>query len=64
MAADSATGGDARKRQAELQARAALLGITLHRQADGRWLASRWGLSRVLEDGDVEVWLQRAGGAQ
>jgi hypothetical protein len=49
------------KRQAQLQAEAALQGIALHRLADGRWLACRWGFSRELADTEVEGWLQHAG---
>ncbi|MBX3601124.1 MAG: hypothetical protein KF863_10900 [Rubrivivax sp.] len=52
-----------RKRQATLQARAALQGVALRRLADGRWLASRWNLCRELDDGEVEGWLARVGGA-
>jgi len=53
----------ARKREAKLQALAALQGVALHRLADGRWLACRWGLSRELADSDVQPWLNRMGGA-
>lgn len=53
----------ARKRQARLQAEAALRGVALHRLADGRWLACRWGLSRELADSEVEAWLNRVGRA-
>ena len=49
------------KRQANLQARAALHGVALHRLADGCWLACRWGLSRELADSEVEAWLKRVG---
>ena len=52
---------DAIKRQANLQARAALHGVALHRLADGCWLACRWGLSRELADSEVEAWLKRVG---
>ena len=51
----------ARKRQARLQAVAALRGVALHRLADGCWLACRWGLSRELADSEVEAWLKRVG---
>ena len=53
----------ARKRHARLQAEAALRGVALHRLADGRWLASRWNLTRELADTEVEGWLARIGGA-
>ena len=53
-----------RKRQARLQAEAALQGIALHRLADGRWLACRWNLSRELADTEIEAWLQRVGGGK
>jgi len=52
----------ATKRQARLQAEAALRGVALHRLADGRWLACRWNLSRELADTEIEAWLQRVGG--
>ena len=48
-----------RKRQADMQARAALAGIALHRLADGSWLASRWNLNKHLADADVAAWLDR-----
>ncbi len=51
----------ARKRQARLQASAAMQGIALHRLADGRWLACRWNLTRELADTEVEAWLKRLG---
>lgn len=51
-----------RKRQATLQARAALQGVALRRLADGRWLASRWNLCREIDDGEVDAWLARIGG--
>jgi hypothetical protein len=51
------------KRQAQLQAQAALQGIALHRLADGRWLACKWGLSREIDDAEIEACLQRAGGS-
>lgn len=47
-------GGAAGKRAATLMARAALAGFELVRQADGAWLASRWGQFRTLVD-DAEV---------
>jgi len=50
-----------RKRQAKLQAVAALQGVALHRLADGSWLASRWNLSRELADTAVEAWLRQIG---
>jgi len=50
-----------RKRQARLQAEAALRGVALHRLANGRWLACRWKLSRELADSEVDGWLQRMG---
>ena len=51
-----------RKRQAHLQATAALRGgIALHRLADGSWLASKWNLSKPLADDEVEGWLARVG---
>ncbi len=50
-----------RKRQAELQARAALAGIALHRLADGSWLAHKWNLSKPLADHEVEAWLVQVG---
>lgn len=53
----------ARKRQAKLQAVAALAGVALHRLDDGSWLASRWNLSRELADVEIEAWLKRIGGA-
>ncbi len=52
------------KRQARLQALAALQGIALHRLADGRWLACRWALSKELDDAEVEGWMQRVGGVK
>jgi len=58
-----ATSHYARKRQARLQAQAALQGVALHRLADRSWLACRWGLSRELADSEVEAWLNRVGGA-
>lgn len=51
----------ARKRQARLQAVAAIQGVALHRLADGGWLASRWNLSRELADAEIEGWLARMG---
>jgi len=53
----------ARKRQARLQAEAALQGVALDRLADGRWLARRWALSKELADTEVEAWLRRVAGA-
>jgi hypothetical protein len=50
-----------RKRQADLQARAALAGIALHRLADGSWLAHKWNLSKGLADTEVEAWLSQVG---
>jgi len=52
----------ARKRQARLQAEAALQGVALDRLADGRWLACHWALSKELADTEVEAWLRRVGG--
>jgi len=40
---------------------AALAGFELRRLADGRWLVSRWNLSRELDDSEVEDWLRTAG---
>lgn len=40
---------------------AALAGYELRRMADGRWLVSRWNLSRELDDSEVEAWLQQVG---
>ena len=51
-----------RKRQAKLQAVAALQGVALRRLATGRWLACRWNLSKELADTEIEAWLQRVGG--
>ena len=51
-----------RKRQADMQARAALAGIALHRLADGSWLASRWNLCKPLTDSEVGAWLDRVCG--
>lgn len=53
---------DQRKRWANLQARAALAGITTHRydSQDGRekYLAARWSLSREFESLEaLELWL-------
>ena len=53
----------AAKRQARLQATAALQGVALHRLANGGWLASRWNLSRELADSEIEGWLRQIGGA-
>jgi|GEM_PF-6953094 len=50
------------KRQATLQATAALQGISLHRLASGAWLASRWNLSCELRDDEIAAWLARTGG--
>jgi len=52
----------AAKRQARLQAVAALQGVALHRLANGGWLASRWNLNRELEDAQIEAWLRQIGG--
>lgn len=51
-----------RKREATLQARAAMSGITLQRLDDGRWHAGRWNLSRELADAEVDRWLARVTG--
>lgn len=50
-----------RKTEATLIARAALVGIQLVRLADGTWLASKFGLTKHLEDSDVSAWLARVG---
>ncbi len=61
-AGDFAVSNAERKSQATLIARAALAGVRLARQADGSWLACRWGLTKGLaNDSDVEVWLRRVG---
>lgn len=61
-APDPAVSDVDRKRQAELQARAALAGIALHRLAGGTWLAARWNLSKHLNDDQVERWLAQVTG--
>jgi len=48
-----------RKRQAGLQAGAALRGVALRRLANGRWLACRWNLSKELADIEIDAWLRR-----
>lgn len=40
---------------------AALAGFELRRLADGRWLASRWNLSRELDEAEVPGWLLQVG---
>jgi hypothetical protein len=52
------------KRDATLIARAAQAGVTLRRLDSGGWIASRWGLTRWLDDSSVEAWLDRATGAR
>ena len=49
------------KRTATLTARAALVGVQLHRLDDGRWLLMRWGLNTTLFDDEVEPWLRQMG---
>lgn len=56
-----ATADAERKRQETLPAVAALAGFELRRLADGRWLVSRWNLSKELDDSEVEAWLQQVG---
>lgn len=51
----------AAKRAATLPALAALAGYELRRLADGRWLVSRWNLSKELDDSEVEPWLRQVG---
>ncbi|MCI1191603.1 hypothetical protein MOJ79_07095 [Calidifontimicrobium sp. SYSU G02091] len=53
------------KRFATLRACAALLGATLHRLEDGRYLLARWGLSRELDTlDDAAALLDRMGGGR
>lgn len=40
---------------------AAIAGFELRRLADGRWLASRWNMSRELEEAEVPGWLAQVG---
>ncbi len=52
---------------ATAQARAALAGVSLHRQEDDRgrevFIASRWAMTRELPDlAAVEAWLDRVEG--
>lgn len=55
----------AEKTFATLQAKAALVGIALHRLEDGRLLAARWGLVRELADVDEAArWLDKVGAAR
>jgi hypothetical protein len=42
-------------------AQAALAGYELRRMADGRWLVSRWNLSKELAEDEVEAWLAQVG---
>lgn len=51
------------KDEARLQARAALAGFTLEKQADGTWLAGRWGHFRPLADAAAVERFLRAVGA-
>jgi hypothetical protein len=55
------------KRFATAQARAAMIGATLHRIEDDRgvdvFIVSKWNLTRELRDMDaVELWLDRIAG--
>jgi hypothetical protein len=50
-----------RKADACRVALAALAGIALHKLADGRWLATRWNLTRELDADEVDSWLARVG---
>ncbi len=49
------------KLRATWPALAALAGYELRRLADGRWLVSRWNLSRELDETDVPGFLQQVG---
>jgi hypothetical protein len=45
-------------------AMAALAGYELRHMADGKWLASRWNLSKELDEAEVEGWLRQVGAMQ
>lgn len=46
------------KAEVTMQARAAMAGLTLEKQANGTWLAGRWGRYRLLTDAtEVERFL-------
>jgi hypothetical protein len=42
-------------------ARAALASYELRKLASGRWLISRWNLSKELADSDVDAFLKQVG---
>ena len=52
------------KRRSTWPAMAALAGYELRRLADGRWLVSRWNLSKELDEAEVPGWLRQVGAAQ
>lgn len=69
--ADPATAGDKIVQQVDAArieklhrtwpALAAIAGFELRRLADGRWLASRWNMSRELDEAEVPGWLAQVG---
>ena len=63
-AAPESCSGDT-KQFANLQARGALAGITIHQLATGSFLCCRWGLSREVDTlARVEQWLDLTTGSR